>query len=89
MIAQYRVASPDRVGQFQLGAADFGGTDWVDIEVQPAQAEDVGIAGRLTVGIGMIGLYGRYMHFMDVMTNEDVVQIGLAIKLPLWTSGGH
>ena len=50
---------------------------------------DVGIAGRLTVGIGMVGLYGRYMHFMDVMENEDVVQIGLAIKLPLWTSGGH
>jgi hypothetical protein len=50
---------------------------------------DVGIAGRLTVGIGMVGLYARYMHFVDVMQNEDVVQIGLAIKLPLWTSGGQ
>ena len=50
----------------------------------------VGFTGRLTFGIGLLGLYGRYARF-DTMTNdnENVVQIGLMLKLPLWTGGGY
>ena len=34
----------------------------------------------------MVGVYARYVHFVDVDgPNEDVVQIGLVLKLPLWT----
>ncbi len=47
MVAQDRVASLDRRGQFGLGAADFGGAQRVDVEIEPAQTEDVGIAGRV------------------------------------------
>jgi hypothetical protein len=35
----------------------------------------------------MAGVYARYAHFWDVMTDDNVVQIGLVLKLPLWTGG--
>jgi hypothetical protein len=47
----------------------------------------LGVTGRLSVGIGMINLYGRYAYF-DTMTDNHVVQVGLMIKLPLMTLGG-
>jgi hypothetical protein len=50
-------------------------------------ATDVGITGRLTVGLGVAGVYARYAHFMDTTMNEDVIQVGLVLKLPLWTGG--
>lgn len=50
---------------------------------------DVGVTGRLTVGLGMLGIYGRYAYFTDVMENEHVIQLGLVIKLPLATSRGN
>ncbi len=49
---------------------------------------DVGITGRLTVGIGMVGIFGRYAYFTDVTDNEHVIQVGITLKLPLFTSGG-
>ena len=48
---------------------------------------DVGATARITVGLGVVGVYARYAHFWDAMTNEDVLQVGLVIKLPLWTRG--
>lgn len=47
----------------------------------------MGATGRLTVGIGMVGVFARYAHFWDVMEDENVIQIGLQIKLPLWSGG--
>ena len=47
MVAQNRVASLDRGGQLGLGAADLGGAQRVNVEIEPAQAKDVGIAGRV------------------------------------------
>jgi hypothetical protein len=44
-----------------------------------------GITGRFTIGIGMVGLYARYAHFVDVMRDDDVIQVGLDIKLPVWS----
>ncbi len=46
-----------------------------------------GLAARLTVGIGVVGVYARCAHFYDTMDNQDVLQVGLLLKLPLWTSG--
>jgi hypothetical protein len=48
----------------------------------------LGASGRVTVGLGMLGVYARYAHFWDVMTDANVIQFGLVLKLPLWTSGG-
>lgn len=54
--------------------------------------QQLGVTGRLTFGLGMAGVYARYAHFWDVggarlMTDDNVVQIGLVLKLPLWTGG--
>jgi hypothetical protein len=48
-----------------------------------------GLAARLTVGLGVIGVYARYAHFYDTMENQDVLQVGLLVKLPLWTARGE
>ena len=48
---------------------------------------DVGVTGRLTVGLGVAGVFARYAHFIDTMTDEDVIQVGLVLKLQLWTGG--
>jgi len=49
---------------------------------------DLGVTGRISVGLGVVSLYGRYMYFTDTMANEHVIQIGLLLKLPLLTVGG-
>ncbi len=51
---------------------------------------DVGFAARATIGLGAVGVYTRYMHFFDVMpeTSDNVLQVGLVLKLPIWTEGG-
>ena len=49
----------------------------------------VGLTARLTVGLGVIGVFARYAHFYDAMENQDVVQVGLLVKLPLWTVRGE
>jgi hypothetical protein len=50
---------------------------------------DVGFTGRLTFGIGLFGIFGRFAHFEHAMTNDNVIQIGLVLKLPLWARGGY
>lgn len=51
---------------------------------------DLGVTGRLSLGLGVASLYGRYMYFSDRMSDEreHVIQIGLLFKLPLKTFGG-
>lgn len=46
-----------------------------------------GLAARLTVGLGVVGVFARYAHFYDTMENQDVLQVGVLLKLPLWTTG--
>lgn len=48
---------------------------------------DVGATGRITVGLGVAGVYARYAHFWDVAHDDNVIQVGLVLKLPLWTGG--
>jgi hypothetical protein len=52
-----------------------------------ADGTDVGATARITLGIGVVGVYARYAHFWDAMTAADVVQVGVMVKLPLWTGG--
>lgn len=49
---------------------------------------DLGVTGRLSLGLGIFSLYGRYMYFTDTMSNEHVIQIGVLLKMPLKTFGG-
>jgi hypothetical protein len=49
----------------------------------------VGATGRVTVGLGIVGLYVRYAHFWDAAANDNVLQVGLLLKLPLWTGGSQ
>lgn len=49
---------------------------------------DAGFAGRVAIGIGVFSVYVRYAHF-DSMTEDNVLQVGALVKLPLATFGGH
>jgi hypothetical protein len=48
---------------------------------------ELGVTGRISVGIGMVSLYGRYAYF-DATTDAHVIQVGLMLKLPVMTIGG-
>lgn len=48
----------------------------------------IGATGRLSVGVGLVNIYARYAYF-DAMSDDHVIQIGLAVKLPLMTLGGN
>lgn len=50
---------------------------------------DLGVTGRLSVSMGLFGLYARYTYFTEAMADEHVLQLGLAFKLPLMTLGGN
>lgn len=47
----------------------------------------LGATGRITVGLGVAGVYARYAHFWDTAIDDNVIQIGLVVKLPVWTGG--
>ena len=76
-------------GGLELGHKFLGLDGGVALRLAGGE-QQVGFTGRLTVGIGLLGIYGRYARF-DTMTNdnENVIQIGLMLKLPLWTGGGY
>ena len=53
----------------------------------------VGFAARASVGVGVAQLWVRYMHFPTSIgdmpiPNDDVLQVGIQLKLPLHTFGG-
>ena len=54
------------------------------------QQTRVGFAARASVGVGVAQLYVRYMHFPTgvgdmPIPNDDVLQVGIELKLPLHT----
>lgn len=49
---------------------------------------ELGVTGRISVSVGLLGLYARYAYFPDAMDNDHVLQVGVALKLPLMTIGG-
>src|SRR5262249_54661441 len=50
---------------------------------------ELGVTGRISMSIGLFGLFARYAYFSDAMTDDHVLQIGIALKLPLLTIGGN
>lgn len=73
-------------GGVELGRKLFGLDGGVALRLRDGERE-LGATGRVTLGLGVVGVYARYAHFWDVMTDDDVVQVGLVVKLPLWTGG--
>jgi hypothetical protein len=50
---------------------------------------DTGFTGRVVLSVGVLALYVRYAHF-DALMNDNVVQVGGMLKLPLARPfGGH
>ena len=47
-----------------------------------------GVAGRVSIGMGVFSIYVRFAHF-DAMTSDNVLQVGALIKLPFATIGGQ
>ncbi len=74
-------------GGVEIGHKFLGLDGGVALRFADGQKQ-LGFTGRLTVGIGLVGIYGRFAHF-DAMTNDNVIQLGLVLKLPLWTQGGY
>jgi len=68
------------VGHKYFGLDGGGALRFVDGEVQK------GVAARFTIGLGVLGIYVRYCYF-DAMTDDHVLQVGAALKLPFLTLG--
>jgi hypothetical protein len=49
-------------------------------------SDDLGVTARITLGLGMFGIFGRYAYFDDVADNEHVIQVGALLKLPLYVN---
>jgi hypothetical protein len=63
-----------------LGIDGGGALRFADDDTQ------LGVTGRVSVGLGVFNLYVRYAFF-DAMSDEHVLQVGAALKLPLATLG--
>lgn len=74
-------------GGFELGRRFIGIDGGAALRFAGGE-RDLGVTGRLGVGVGMVGLYARYAYFGEAMTDEHVLQVGIALKLPLLTIGG-
>lgn len=48
---------------------------------------DFGPHGRFMLTLGVFSLYARYSRFVE--TRDDVAQVGVLIKMPLWASKGR
>jgi hypothetical protein len=75
-------------GGLELGHRFFGVDGGLALR-RADGAQQLGATGRLTIGIGAVGLYARYTHLRDTTMNADVIQVGLLLKLPLWTGGSR
>jgi hypothetical protein len=73
-------------GGLELGRRLLGVDGGVALRLSDGETQ-LGATGRVTVGLGVAGVYARYAHFWDAMNDDNVIQIGLILKLPLWTGG--
>jgi len=75
-------------GTYATGGVEFGrnlvGLDGGAAVRFAGGDTDAGVAARITVGV-----YARYLYFPGAAHDDHVVQVGLTLKLPLGTSGGH
>jgi hypothetical protein len=75
-------------GGLELGRRFIGVDGGAALRLAGGERE-LGVTGRLNVSIGLFGLYARYAYFPDTMTDDHVLQVGVALKLPLMTIGGN
>jgi len=73
-------------GGLEIGRRLLGLDGGVALRLSDGDTQ-LGATGRVTVGLGVVGVYARYAHFWDVMNDDNVIQLGLILKLPLWTGG--
>lgn len=87
-------------GLYADGAYDFGqesalltagpsvGWNFVGVDgglaLREADETESGLQARLLFTVGFFGLYGRYIALPD--SDEQIGQIGLYFKLPIWAS---
>jgi hypothetical protein len=50
---------------------------------------ELGTTVRLTLGLGVVGIYARYAHVWDTSTDDNVIQIGVLLKMPIWAGGSR
>lgn len=74
-------AGPE-VGYGPLGL-DGGVAMRLGLEDRP----EVGYQGRLLITAGVLGLYGRYGYWPGAPRARHVGQVGLLLKIPLWSAG--
>lgn len=72
-------------GGFEVGRRFFGLDGGVAVRFVDGDGS-VGETARLSAGIGVVSAYVRYVHFESGM-DRNILQVGLVLKLPLWTSG--
>ncbi len=75
-------------GGIELGHKLFGldggaAVRWAD------GGREVGLTARASIGLGVAAFYVRYAHFNSAMTDDNVLQVGLLLKLPLLTIAGN
>ena len=90
-------------GFYGDGAYDFGhesalltagpsvGWNFVGVDggfaLREGDETEVGLQARLLLTIGFFGLYGRYIALPNA--DEQIGQVGLYFKLPIWASEGN
>lgn len=99
-----RVLHGNHVGVYADGAYDWGSdrtcvtggveAGWKLVGIDAGAAlrlasddTQAGFAARLSVGLGVFNVFVRYARF-DATRDENVLQLGATIKLPLLTLGG-
>lgn len=75
-------------GGLELGRRFVGVDGGAALRLAGGERE-LGVTGRLNLSVGLFGLFARYAYFPDAMTDDHVVQLGVAFKLPLMTIGGN
>jgi hypothetical protein len=75
-------------GGLELGRQFVGVDGGAALRLAGGERE-LGVTGRLSVSVGLFGLYARYAYFPDAMEDDHVLQVGVALKLPLMTFGGN
>ena len=80
------VHGPYAIGGLEAGHKLVGVDGGIALRFADRDSQ-VGATGRITVGLGVVGVYARYAHFWDVMRDDNVIQVGLELKLPIWVGG--
>ena len=73
-------------GTYVTGGVELG-HGWFGVDAGPALrlasgGTDAGVAARVNLSVGLLGIYVRYAYF-DAMSDDHVIQVGGMLKFPL------